>query len=158
MPVTGHSFDKSVFINCPFDDDYRQMMRVMVFAIMYLGFNPNIASEEKDTGKERIFKIKKLIRASCYSIHDLSRMEPLRKKDLPRFNMPFELGLDLGCREYGGGKFNNKKCLVLEKEQYRYQAVLSDISGNDIEAHDNDPRTLVKKVRGWIKEQETLHA
>jgi len=150
MPVTGPSFNKSVFINCPFDDDYRQMMRAMVFTIMYLGFNQRIATEDQDTGHERISKIKRLIRSTCYSIHDLSRMEPLRKKDLPRFNMPFELGLDLGCREYGSGRLKNKKYLVFEKEKYRYQKVLSDISGNDIEAHDNDPLTLVHKLRGWI--------
>ena len=150
MPPTSKTFNRSVFINCPFDEDYRQMMRAMVFTTMYLGFEPRLASEKKDTGQERITKIKQLIKSACFSIHDISRIEPLKTNDLPRFNMPFELGLDFGCREFGYGKLKNKTCLVLEKERYRYQKVLSDISGNDIEAHNNNPRLLVYKVRDWI--------
>jgi hypothetical protein len=127
------------------------MLRAMVFTVKYLGFEPRIASERKDTGEVRLRKIKDLIKASCFSIHDISRMEPLKKSDLPRFNMPFELGLDFGCREYGEKVLKQKRCLVLEKEKYRYQKVLSDISGSDIENHNNEPRELVHRVRGWLQ-------
>jgi len=41
-------------------------------------------------------------------------------------------------------------CLILEKERYRFQKVLSDISGSDIRAHNSDPETLVRNVRNWI--------
>ncbi len=59
----------------------------------------------------------------------------MRDGDLPRFNMPFELGLDLGCRDFGSLDLATKQCLILEREPYRYQLVLSDIAGNDVQAH-----------------------
>jgi hypothetical protein len=90
--------------------------------------------------------------ASKFSIHDISRIEPLIAGGLPRFNMPFELGIDIGCREHGSEAHRTKRCLVLERERFRYQKVLSDIAGNDIKAHHNDPMTVVKAIRAWFAE------
>lgn len=146
------SYLKNVFINCPFDEDYKPLLRPLLFTIIDCGFTPRIASESSDSGTVRVEKIQKLIEESCYSIHDISRIEPLKNKKLPRLNMPFELGLDLGCKRFGSGKLKDKKCLILEKEKYRYQEVLSDISGNDIKFHNNDSEILVQNVRNWIRE------
>ncbi|MFL6236225.1 MAG: hypothetical protein ACJ76N_24045 [Thermoanaerobaculia bacterium] len=38
-------FEKNVFINCPFDDGYRPLLRPLLFTILHLGFNPKIALE-----------------------------------------------------------------------------------------------------------------
>ncbi|MCY7351637.1 MAG: hypothetical protein LH606_13380 [Cytophagaceae bacterium] len=143
------SFDRSVFINCPFDKDYRPLLDAMLFTIVYLEHEPLI-SETVDSGIERMNSIQNLIRQAKYSIHDLSRMEAHAAGDLPRFNMPFELGVDFGCRLYGGGNLESKMFLVLEKENHRYHATLSDLSGKDIESHGNKPKTLVRKVRNWL--------
>jgi hypothetical protein len=116
----------------------------------YLGLHWNWMIPAK---KESI-KIKALIRSSKYSIHDISRMEPLKEGDLPRFNLPFELGLDLGCRTYGKGRLATKKCLILEKDSYRYMSVISDISGNDIRAHNSNDQSLIREVRNWIRTQK----
>ena len=62
--------------------------------------------ESKD---KKFEKIKKLIRQSRYSVHDISRMEALKEGALPRFNMPFELGLDLGGRAFGSGQLLRRK-------------------------------------------------
>lgn len=70
--------------------------------------------------------------------------------ELPRFNMPYELGLDTGCLEYGIEKLRTKQLLILETEKYHYQKVLSDIAGQDIENHNDDPYTLIEKVRNWF--------
>jgi len=152
MTPDNHDFDQSIFINCPFDKEYKPMLRVLLFTVIDCGFEPRIATERGDSGEVRIEKIKDLIKQSRYSIHDISRMEALKEGDLPRFNMPFELGLDLGCRAFGSGNLSEKKCLILEKERYRYQKVLSDISGNDIEAHNSNPEILVRRVRNWVYE------
>ena len=40
-----------------------------------------------------------------------------------------------------------KRCLVLEAERYRYQKYLSDIAGQDIRQHGNDPTRAVGAVR-----------
>ena len=47
----------------------------------------------------------------------------MSKDELPRFNMPYELGLDVGASEYGGTRLKTKKILILETERYHYQKV-----------------------------------
>jgi hypothetical protein len=144
------AFERSVFLNCPFDEEYRPLLRAQLFTILACGLVPRLASERADTGEVRLGKILDLVASCRFSIHDLSRSEPLKPGDLPRFNMPFELGLDLGCRHFGVKQAAEKKFLVLEKERYRYQRVLSDLAGCDIRAHDNSPETLVQQVRAWL--------
>lgn len=143
-------FERSVFLNCPFDEDYRPLLRAQLFTILACGFVPRLASERADTGEVRLGKILELVASCRFSIHDLSRSEPLKPDDLPRFNMPFELGLDLGCRHFGTKQASEKQLLALEKERFRYQKVLSDLAGCDIRAHDNSPEVLVQQVRGWL--------
>jgi hypothetical protein len=149
--INTDDFEKNIFINCPFDPDYNKMLKAMVFTTITCGLEARIALERGDSGEERINKIKELIRCSKYSIHDISRMEPLKSGDLPRFNLPFELGLDLGCRTYGKGRLATKKCLILDKERFRYTRVISDISGNDIRAHNANDKDLIREVRNWIR-------
>lgn len=152
MPEATTDFEQCVFINCPFDDDYMPMLRVLIFTVIQCGFRPRIATERSDSGEVRIKKIIGIIGECKYSIHDISRIEALSIGELPRFNMPFELGIDIGCRELGDVSLKTKRCLVLEKERFRYQKVLSDIAGNDIKAHGGDPFHLVKAVRSWFAE------
>jgi hypothetical protein len=140
---------KNVFINCPFDNQYFPLLKALLFTIVYIGFKPLI-SETSDSGAIRLHKIKDLMLASQYSIHDLSRIEPLKDGDLPRFNMPFECGIDFGIKLSNPSQ-GDKRFLILEKEQYRYHKVISDISGNDIKSHRNEPELLIKAVRDWFK-------
>ena len=44
----------------------------------------------------------------------------------------------------------SKKILILDTERYHYQKVISDISGQDISAHNDEPKTLILKVRNWL--------
>lgn len=142
-------FETDVFINCPFDKDYTPLLRTLSFTLLYLDLEPKL-SQTLSSSTIRINQIKKHIRNCKFSIHDLSRSKPLKKGDLPRFNMPYELGLDIGASEYGGKALKGKKTLILETERYHYQKVLSDISGQDIENHNDDPLTLNLKVRNWL--------
>lgn len=86
------------------------------------------------------------------AVHDLSRTELDSSSDLPRFNMPLELGIFLGARRFGRGRQKSKRCLVLDRARYRYQVYLSDMSGQDIRAHDNDPVKAVRAVRNWLSQ------
>jgi len=119
--------------------------------VLYLGYVPHIASERLDSGEPRIDKIVELIQQSRFSIHDISRIESSEKEELYRLNMAFELGVDFGCKSFAGGDAKSKKLLILEKEQYRYQKALSDLSGSDIRNHDNEPESLVHQVRNWFR-------
>ena len=48
------------------------------------------------------------------------------------------------------GKWGTKNILILEKEKYRYQSALFDLSGSDIRHHKDEPINLVKVVRDWF--------
>ena len=90
MPAA--EYDRNVFINCPFDDAYAPIFEAIVFAVHDAGFRPKCARERLDSSEVRLQKILSLISESRFSIHDLSRTELDDSNQLPRFNMPFELG------------------------------------------------------------------
>jgi len=140
----------SVFINCPFDPAYRAIFEAILFAIHDCGFQARCALAEADSGQVRIEKIYTLIRQCDLGVHDLSRVELDHHSGLPRFNMPFELGIFLGAKHFGSAKQKSKRCLILDSEAYRYQKFLSDIAGQDIRSHDNDPDQAIRCVRGWL--------
>ncbi|HEX2081261.1 MAG TPA: hypothetical protein VHG08_26395 [Longimicrobium sp.] len=152
MATAGGSYESNVFVNCPFDSDYHPLLRPLLFTILLLGFTPKIASERSDSGEFRLAKISEFIRGSRYSIHDLSRIQARARGEFYRMNMPFELGLEYGCRLFGGQPFDEKRCLILEKRPYHYMKALSDLSGIDIENHNNEPISLVRQVRNWFVE------
>ena len=143
-------FDRNVFVNCPFDEDYDHILQAVLFCLVRFGLKPRIATERSDAGEPRIDKILDLIQSSRYSIHDLCRCQARDEGEYYRLNMPFELGLDFGCRRYGGGRLATKVILVLEEQRYRYQAAISDLAGSDIEAHHGDYQLAIRKVRNWL--------
>lgn len=145
------SFETNVFINCPFDEQYVPLLRPLLFTTIYLGLTPRIALERTDSGEVRLDKIVRLIRESKYSIHDLSRSEARAAGELYRLNMPFELGLDYGCRTFGPGRLRDKVTLVLESKPHRYKAALSDLSGADAECHYDEPYKVIGVIRNWLK-------
>jgi hypothetical protein len=77
-------FNANVFINCPFDSDYRPLLKALTFTLLYLEFEP-LLSQTFSSSAIRINQIKQYIRRSKYSIHDLSRSKALKKNELPRF-------------------------------------------------------------------------
>lgn len=145
----NEAFEASVFVNCPFDDAYKPLFEAIVFAVFDCGFRPRCALEAYDAGEVRIEKIVAIVRSCRLGVHDISRTE-LNPAGLPRFNMPFELGLFLGAKRFGDPRQRRKTCLVLDREPYRYQAFLSDIAGQDIAAHGGDPARAIGAVRDWL--------
>src|ERR1039457_1436875 len=99
----NNDYEESVFLNCPFDDEYKEIFNAIVFTILYCGFYVRCAKENSDTIEVRIDKIFKIIRECKYGIHDISRVE-LNTSNLPRFNMSLELGIFMGCKEFGDDK------------------------------------------------------
>jgi hypothetical protein len=144
-------FNRNVFINCPFDSLYTYLFHAIIFSIHDVGFRPRCALEASNAGQFRLNKILDIISECKYSIHDLSRTELDAKTGLPRFNMPLELGLDLGCKRFGKLHQTEKVSLILDIERFRYQKFISDISGQDIYAHDNKERKIISIVRDWLR-------
>ena len=70
-------------------------------------------------------------------------LDPITK--LPRFNMPFELGLFLAAKSFGSGRDKAKVALILDTSEHRYRDALSDIS-----SHHGDPHAAIREVRDWL--------
>lgn len=143
------AFDNCVFINCPLDEEYEGILQAMLFCIIYLGFHPRFAAERSDSAEDRLGKIIELIESAKYSVHDLSRSQAKTAGEHFRLNMPFELGIDYGCRRYSKGRAD-KKILILEERRYQLKAALSDLAGCDVEAHGGSFEKAVRKLRNWL--------
>lgn len=141
---------RDVFINCPFDDTYKPIFEAMIFAVYDLGFVARCALEIDDAGDVRLTKITRIVEQCTYGIHDISSVALGTTTNLPRFNMPLELGLYLGCKFFGGRSQRNKTCLILDSKPFRYRASISDISGQDIHVHGGQPKRAIAEVRNWL--------
>lgn len=145
------NYKENVFINCPFDADYKPIFDALVFVIHDAGFVARCALEVSNAAQNRFDKILRIISECKYGIHDISRTELDSTNALPRFNMPFELGIYLGCKWFGNKMQRTKSCLILDKEPYRYQKFISDIAGQDIYSHHNNPAQALELVRNWLR-------
>src|SRR4051794_26873514 len=88
----------SVFINCPFDAEFRSQLNAIVFTCVHAGFFPIVAGSSGRTGRPRLERILTALNLCRYSIHDLSRCRGEGDENLARFNMPLELGMAMALR------------------------------------------------------------
>lgn len=145
------AYSKSVFINCAFDDGFSPIFRAVIFAVLDCGFVPRSALEYQDSGDIRVEKIGRIIEQSGFGIHDISKAELDPASGLPRFNMPFELGLFLGAKRFGGDRRQKgKRRLIMDSDPHRYTIFFTDIRGQDPESHDGDPVQAISVVRNWL--------
>lgn len=150
MPTQESNFPY-VFINCPYDKRYWQFLDAICFTLQMCGFMPRSALEFTDSSTARMAKIFQLIGTCKFSIHELSRVELDSSTELPRFNMPFELGVFLGAKQFGDEAHRHKTCVVLESDEHRYRAFLSDMAGYDIQFHKGDLGHLMTCVRNYLR-------
>jgi hypothetical protein len=144
-------YEKRVFINCPFDAQYKPLFEAIVFAVFACGLRPRCALEIDDASEVRIDKVFNIIAECKYGVHDISRTEPTAASGLPRFNMPLELGIFLAAKRFGVGKQRKKVGLILDSVPYRYQQFISDIAGQDIQVHNHSAKEAITVVRNWLR-------
>ncbi len=143
----AEGYEYNVFINCPFDKDFRELFRAMVFTIHACGFVAQCALEDNNQ-PNRLKRIMELIGEARFGIHDLSRIDLAK---MPRNNMPLELGIFMGCRQFGAEHDQRKEYLVLDSEAHRYKHHTTDLGGEDPSSHDNIPDKMVACVRNWLR-------
>lgn len=149
--VGGSTYNDNVFINCPYDPDYARTFEALIFAVYALGFLPRAAREVDDGGDVRYLRIMRIIGECRYGIHDISRTGIDPVTNLPRFNMPLELGFYLAARVFGDEEQEKKRTIVLDVNAYRYRDFISDLAGVDIHAHNGDPLQAITEVRNWLR-------
>ncbi len=120
--------ERSVFLNVPYDTPYAPLFTALIAGLVALGRAPRCALEAQ--GKTRLEQIYGLIAGSRSSISDLSRVTLSGPFSVPRFNMPFELGIAFAL-ERGSGH----RVFVFEEEAHRLQVSLSDMNAFDPQIH-----------------------
>jgi hypothetical protein len=125
---------RDVFINVPFDKRGERTFIGLVAGLVALGLNPRSVLEIP-AQQSRLDRVLGLISESAFSIHDLSRVGRSRGGGftVPRFNMPFELGLAVGMSFAHARKVTSAEhqWWVLESVPNRLAVSLSDLGGYD---------------------------
>ena len=147
--------DLAVFINCPYDNEYRDIFEALIFAVIVCGFIPTSAKTPIEGGLSRIDRIFKCLDHSGFSFHDLSRCKGEGDDNLARFNMPLELGIAMGQKIYAE---NNDKpghdwCLLVRKDS-NYKRVVSDLAGYDPREYEGEISGAIQAVMVWLSVQQ----
>lgn len=142
--------NEHVFINCPFDEEYRDCFEAILFTLTIAGYSARSALEEDDSGDIRFEKLCRLIETCDTTLHDLSRVE-VSTSGLPRFNMPLELGLALGARRFGSDEQKKKRLLIMVGKPFDMPKYMSDLAGNDPKSHEAKASEVVRIVRDFLR-------
>jgi hypothetical protein len=134
----------SVFLNVPYDRQFKKLFLAYISAISAFGFIPR-ATLEIPTSERRLDRILRLIEECRYSIHDLSRVQlDQNRPRTPRFNMPFELGLVVGRETPLASKRHH--WFVFESRRFRLAKSLSDLNGTDPFIHNGQVAGVFREI------------
>lgn len=133
----------TVFLNIPYDQEFRSLYIAYVVGLCQLGLVPRIASEIPGS-ERRLDRIFALIQSCRYSIHDLSRVElDAAPAAAPRFNMPLELGMSITWANLNPSLHT---WFVWESKPYRLQRSASDLNGTDPYIHDGTVEGVLREL------------
>lgn len=114
------------------------MLVALAAGFIATGWTPRLAFQESERGQGRLMRIYSLINDCRVSVHDLSIVRPL-----PRFNMPFELGM--ACARKMQSPLAHD-FLVLDRKPLRLQRHLSDLAGIDPKIHHGTPIGVISAI------------
>jgi hypothetical protein len=121
-------------LNVPFDARFETLFLAYIAGLSGFGLVPQSVLQIPGSHR-RLDRLTHLISTCQYSFHDLSRVElDLKRPRVPRFNMPFELGLAVGWEKHGG---QPHRWYAFESRPYRALKSLSDLNGTGFYIHGN---------------------
>lgn len=118
--------EQAVFLNVPYDKEYAPLFTALIAGLVALGRIPRCALEAQSEGKTRLQQIHGLLASCGSSIHDLSRVTLSGSLSVPRFNMPFELGIAFALAQS-----SSHRIFAFEEKERRIDASLSDMKAFD---------------------------
>ncbi len=132
---------QSVFLNVPFDRRYSPLFVAQISGLTALGLIPRCVLEIPSGGRNRLQRIYGLLSGCGASVHDLSRVSVSSAARVPRFNMPFELGIAFALAQTTPHRF-----FVFEEQPFRLQVSLSDLNGHDPLIHGGTPSGVLRAL------------
>ena len=142
---------KHVFVNVPFDAECEPLFVALVAGLTAYELVPRTVLEIPPE-EDRLDRLRQLIKECGHSVHDLSRVTLDGAPPVPRFNMPFELGLALGIH----GATPNHRWIIFEQTRHRLTRSLSDLGGYDVEIHDGTPEGILRGLRNRLRKTKPL--
>jgi hypothetical protein len=132
-----------VFLNIPYDASFERLYISYIVGISAFRLIPHTTLEIPDSTR-RLDRIQALLHECRYSIHDLSRVQVSRKgARVPRFNMPFELGLAVSWSHVNPDRHS---WFVCDSERHRVLKSTSDLAGTDFNIHDGTIRGVMREL------------
>jgi hypothetical protein len=150
LAAAGPDPSISVFINCPFDDDYSPVMDAIIFSTVCSGFLPRSALESGAIAVPRMERIARCVMSSRYSIHDLSRCVGEGEHNYGRFNMPLELGMAVARKISARTPDDDHDWMLLVPKGHSYQRFISDLAGYDAKPYEMTPESVIPAVMSWL--------
>lgn len=130
--------EDSAFLNIPYDIRFEPLYLAFIAGLSGFGLIPR-ATLEIPGSRRRLDRIIELVQSCSFSFHDLSRVG----SGLPRFNMPFELGLTVALANRNARSHN---WFVFEAREHRLQQTLSDLDGTQVYVHKGRPLNVLYQL------------
>lgn len=143
MPRQPAKSRRDVFINVPFDVQHEYLYLALICSLLALDLTPRSVLEIPPS-EDRLRRLVRLIGSCPYSLHDLSCVGLTRTPfRVPRFNMPFELGVAAAIA------FTRRthEFRLLEAVPQRIGQSLSDAAGYDPFIHHGSAAGVFEAVQ-----------
>ncbi|MEV0677619.1 hypothetical protein AB0I60_13965 [Actinosynnema sp. NPDC050436] len=137
-----------VFLNHPYDNDFRRHADALGFAVVAAGLLPVSARDLSSPDRLRLDVIFEAIRNCRYSLHDLSRAHGDGPNGLARMNMPLEMGMAL--YHALDRQRDDRRCAFFVPDQHDHRRFASDLAGLDPKVY-QDPATLLTGAYEWLR-------
>ncbi len=105
--------------------------------------NLNVKHNAYDTNSDGSIVFKNL--TDCANFYK----SMVEETEIPKFNMPLELGMDLGYHHFNG--HSKKSLLITLESKQKFTDFISDLGGYDIKEHKGVPRTIIKDILAWLE-------
>jgi hypothetical protein len=133
-PLPARPAAGTAFINMPYSADYEERLLALIAGLSLYGLVPTAATVAGDD-PNRLDRIVEALSDCTISIHDLTWMAvDSNEPKVPRFNMPFELGIAVALAATVGNDY-----VVIDTVPNRLDKALSDARGLDAEIFDGTP-------------------
>ena len=142
----------SVFINCPiFSDTHVRLFIAYVVGALAVGLTPRAAIEAYESRRARLERIQAMIAECAFSFHDISYVELDSTAALPRFNMPFELGMAVNESFH-----TDHGCYIFAGQPYQALATTSDLNGREVLPHNGTPEEVLRLIAANVESRSAL--
>ncbi|CCH30396.1 hypothetical protein ABZ816_17040 [Actinosynnema sp. NPDC047251] len=138
-----------VFLNHPYDKDFRRHADALGFAVVAAGLVPVSARDLSSPDQLRLEMIFEAIRNCHYSLHDLSRAHGEGPDNLARMNMPLEMGMAL--YHALDRQRVDRRCAFFVPARHDFRRFASDLAGLDPKVYDDEPTTLLAGAYEWLR-------